>query len=80
MLSVRCAIVGLLLSQVFRKRWLSLTGLAMCFAAIGIGTLTKNGVLVASMAFLGVVLMFVGMVVSVYKNVKATRAGQPPGY
>jgi uncharacterized membrane protein len=52
----------------------------MCFAAIGIGTLRKNGVLVTSMAFIGVVLMFVGMVVSVYRNVKAMRAGQPPRY
>jgi membrane-associated PAP2 superfamily phosphatase len=70
--------VGFLLSYLIHRRWLSLTGLAVGFAAIAFGALTKNGTLLTIMALVAVVLVFAGMVVSVYKNVKAMRAGRPP--
>lgn len=72
--------MGLLLSYIIRRRWLSLTGLAVGFAAIAFGALTKNGTLLTIMVLAAMVLIFAGMVVSVYKNVKAMRAGQPPRF
>ena len=72
--------MGFLLSYIIRRRWLSLTGLAVGFAAIAFGALTKNGALLTIIALVAVALMFAGMVVSVCKNVKAVRAGQPPRF
>jgi hypothetical protein len=71
--------MGLLLSMVMRGRWISLTGLAVGFA-IGIRFLTNNSTLVTIMFTIAVLLMLAGTVVSVYRNVKAVRTGEPPRF
>jgi hypothetical protein len=72
--------MGLLLSMVMRGRWISLTGLAVGFTAIGIRFLTNNSTLVTIMFTIAVLLMLAGTVVSVYRNVKAVRTGEPPSF
>jgi hypothetical protein len=72
--------MGLLLSMVIRGRWLSLTGLVVGFAAIGIRLLTNNRTLATIVLIVAVLLMLAGTVVSVYRNVKAMRGGRPPWF
>ena len=72
--------IGFLLSLILRRRWLSLAGLAVCFAAVPVGFLTSSNVITAGLIGIGGLLLLAQVVVSLRRNIRALREGQPPRF
>ena len=70
--------MGILLSLVQRRRWLSLAGIALCCAAVPAGYMTRNGMLLVTMIALGGLLMFGQIAVTLRKIRGATREEHLP--
>ena len=70
--------MGLLLSMVVRKRWLSLAGLGVLVLGIVLGPLFRNGWLSGALLVIGLALMLLQIPVGLRHDMRVMKGTEPP--
>ena len=69
--------VGILLSLIVRKRWLSLAGISLCLIGVVAGSSTGSVWLGGGLGAIGVALMLIQIPIGVRHDLRALKDSQP---